>query len=175
MVVVAIVAILTSLALPSMRTFIGNWQVSNAVNSYKSSLQLARTEAIKRGRIARMCRSSNGSACATDSPTNGWATGWLVYVDNDASGTLTSNDQVILTQGNLSGFYSITSTPSGSTATFSTGTFAFNPTGLMQSGSSALAMTFQWDSGATIKKSMCINLTGRSRMVEQSSNCTSAY
>jgi type IV fimbrial biogenesis protein FimT len=172
MVVVAISAILTALAMPSMRQFIGNWQVSNAVNAYSGSLQLARAEAVKRGRVARVCRSSDGTTCATDGPTKGWATGWLVYVDNDASGGLTAPDQVMLTQGAINNFYSISSTVSGSTATVSTTTFVFTPTGLLQGGAAAQAMVFRWDSGATIQKTLCINKTGRSRVVKDLSTCT---
>jgi type IV fimbrial biogenesis protein FimT len=161
MVTVAITAVLASLALPSMRSFIGKWQLSNALNSYNSSLQIARSEAVKRGRVARMCRSANGTSCATDSPTNGWGTGWLVYVDNDASGTLTVLDQIVTTQGAYSNFYNIST--SGTNA--STGTFVFTPTGFMQGGSANEGMTFSWDSGSTIQKTLCISRTGRSRIV----------
>lgn len=163
MVVVAIVAILTSLAMPSMREFVGKWQVSNAVNSFNGSLQLARSEAVKRGRVARMCLSSNGSTCSAAAPANGWASGWLIYVDNDSSATLTAADQVVLTQGAISNFNSITSS--------ATSTFVFTPTGFMQAGATAQAISFQWDSGATIQKALCVNLTGRSRVVKDSTLC----
>lgn len=164
MVTVAIVAILTSLAMPSMRAFIGKWQMSNALNAYNGSLQLARSEAIKRGRVARMCRTTNGTTCAIDAPTNGWATGWLVYVDNDASGGLTTPDQVVMTQGAFGNFYNISSTATGST-----GTFVFTPTGFMQGSAANEAMTFSWDNPSNtvhIQKTLCISKTGRSRIVE---------
>ncbi len=160
MVTVAITAVLTSLALPSMRSFIGKWQLSNALNSYNGSLQIARSEAVKRGRVTRMCRSANGTSCATDAPSNGWGTGWLVYVDNDASGTLTTTDHVVITQSAFSNFYNISSTSNGST-----GTFVFTPTGFMQGGSANEGMTFSWDSDNTIQKTLCISRTGRSRIV----------
>jgi type IV fimbrial biogenesis protein FimT len=167
MVVVAISAILVTLAAPSMRQFVGKWQLSNALNAYNSSLQIARSEAVKRGRVTRICRSANGTICATDAPTNGWATGWLVYVDNDASGTLSAPDQLVTTQGAFSSFYNISSSISGST-----GTFVFTPTGLMQGGSANEAMTFSWDSANEIQKTMCINRTGRARIVPGAS-CSS--
>jgi type IV fimbrial biogenesis protein FimT len=160
MVTVAITAVLTSLALPSMRSFIGKWQLSNAINAYNSSLQIARSEAVKRGRVTRICRSANSTSCAIDAPANGWGTGWLVYVDNDASGTLTVVDQIVTTQGAYSNFYNISSSTSGST-----GTFVFTPTGFMQGGSANEGMTFSWDSDGTIQKTLCISRTGRSRVV----------
>lgn len=166
MVTVSIVAILTSLSMGPMRQFMGKWQMSNVLNAYNGSLQLARSEAVKRGRVTRMCRTSNGTACATDSPVEGWATGWLVYVDNDASGGLTSPDQIVITQGAFSNFYNISSS-----TTNSTGTFVFTPTGFMQGGTANEGMTFNWDNPATsgvehIQKTLCISRTGRSRIVE---------
>jgi type IV fimbrial biogenesis protein FimT len=169
LVVVAISALLMSLAAPSMREFIGKWQLSNAVNSYNSSLQLARSEAVKRGRVVRMCRSSDGTSCATAAAANGWATGWLVYIDNDASGVLSTPDQVVVTQGAFSNFYNIASTTSGST-----GTFVFTPTGFLQGGSANDGMTFSWDSASTIQKTLCISRTGRSRVVAGAS-CGTSY
>ncbi len=164
LVVIAIVGILATLALPSMRQFFGSWQVSNAVNSFTGSVQLARSEAIKRGRLVRMCRSDNGTSCATISSTTGWATGWIVFVDNDASGTpVTTGDAIILKQAQFSNFSDITANTNAS--------LAFTPFGLLQNGTGAQGLNFNWDSGSTIKKGVCVNFTGRTRIVADNSDC----
>ena len=168
LVVVSIVAILAALALPSMRQFFGSWQVSNAVNSFTGSIQLARSEAIKRGRTVRMCRSTNGTSCAANSGTNGWVTGWIVFVDNDSSGTsVTAGDEIILKQAQFSNFSDITSNASGATP------LAFTPFGLMEFGAGAQGINFDWGStGTTIRKGLCISFTGRTRIVADNSDCT---
>jgi type IV fimbrial biogenesis protein FimT len=165
MVVLSIIGILTTLALPSLRTFIGNWQVANAVNAFSGSLQLARSEAVKRGRFVRMCRSDNGTTCGSgNNLPGGWNSGWIVYVDNDASGLGVSvGDEVVLSQAALRSFDSIISN--------SPSALAFSPTGLMQYGAGTQAMTFNWDSGATIQKALCISFTGRTRVVKDNSLC----
>ncbi len=165
MVTISIVAILTGLAMPSMRKFVGNVQLSNAINAFIGSLQIARAEAVKRGRNVRMCRSNNGRTCgAGNNLPGGWTSGWIVYVDNDGSGAgVGANDQIILTQGALPNFDSILSlNPSA---------FSFTPTGLLQSGVGMQTMVFSWDSEGRIQKSLCITFTGRTRITQDSTDC----
>ena len=166
LVVISIIAILAALALPSMRQFFGSWQVSNAVNSFTGSVQLARAEAIKRGRIVRMCRSDDGASCAAGPGANGWVTGWIVYVDNDSSGAgVTTGDEIILKQSQFSSFADITSNAAGAKP------LAFTPFGLMQAGVGAQGVNFNWDIDATIKKGLCISFTGRTRIVADNTDC----
>ena len=166
LVVISIIAILATLALPSMRQFFGSWQVSNAVNSFTGSVQLARAEAIKRGRIVRMCRSTNGTSCAAGPGVNGWITGWIIYVDNDSSGAgVTIGDEIILKQSQFSNFADITSNAAGAKP------LAFTPFGLMQAGVGAQGINFNWDIDATIKKGLCISFTGRTRIVADNTDC----
>ncbi len=166
MVTVAITAVLTSLALPSMRQFIGNWQVSNAVNVFMGSMQLARGEAVKRGRTVRMCRSNNGTSCGTgNNLPGGWTSGWIVYVDNDGIGSnVTAADQVVYTQGALSYFDSIISNAPKP--------IVYGPTGILKGGVGMQAMTFNWDADAKIQKTICINFTGRAFITKNSADCS---
>jgi type IV fimbrial biogenesis protein FimT len=167
LVVISIMAILTALATPSMISFVGNWQTSNAVNSLSGSLQLARSEAIKRGRTVRICRSGNGTTCAagTNNANGGWKSGWIVYVDNDASGGLNANDEVVLVQNTVTGMNDITSNSVGLS------NFAFAQSGLMQNGVGSQGMNFSWDAAGTIRKALCISFTGRARVVADNTDC----
>ena len=88
---------------------------------------------------------------------------------NDATGALSTPDQVVITQGEFSNFSSITPSTLGAT-----GTFAFTPTGFMQGGAASEAVTFSWDSANTIQKTLCISKTGRSRIVA-AATCGTAY
>jgi type IV fimbrial biogenesis protein FimT len=166
MVTVAITAVLMSLALPSMRQFIGNWQLSNAVNAFMGSMQLARAEAIKKGRTVRMCRSSNGTSCGVgNNLPGGWTSGWIVYIDNDGNGSnVTTGDQVVYTQGALGNFDSIISNAPKP--------IVYGPTGILKGGVGVQAMTFNWDADATIQKTICINFTGRAFITKNRTDCT---
>lgn len=165
LVTIAISAIVTTLAAPSMIQFYSRWQLSDAVNSYTSSLQLARSEAVKRGRITRMCTSSNGTACGnTGFGTLGWAMGWIVYVDNDASGAgVTAGDEILLYQSRLRRMDSILSSTSASTS------YAFTPFGTLQNGVGAQGLTFVWNSST--RRGLCISFSGRTRLVTEFADC----
>ena len=69
MVAVAIVAILATLAAPSMRSFIEALQLRSATNELEASISYARSEAIKRGKTLTLCKSktagSTTPACST--------------------------------------------------------------------------------------------------------------
>ncbi|WP_052812842.1 GspH/FimT family pseudopilin [Desulfonatronum thioautotrophicum] len=80
LIVVAIASILTAIAIPAFNVFIGNTRVSTVTNEFVSALNLARSEAIKRGGDVHVCRSSNGATCAT---SGHWGQGWLIADEND--------------------------------------------------------------------------------------------
>ncbi|WP_051822177.1 GspH/FimT family pseudopilin [Desulfonatronum thiodismutans] len=80
LIVVAIAAILTAIAIPAFNVFIGNTRTSTVANEFVSALNLARSEAMKRGVDVYVCRSSNGTSCATGGD---WGQGWLVYFTDE--------------------------------------------------------------------------------------------
>lgn len=74
MVTVAILAILLGLAAPSFDSFILSGRLRALSNDMLSSVMLARSEAIKRNSIVRLCASSGGASCDGGS----WGNGWIV-------------------------------------------------------------------------------------------------
>lgn len=82
MIVIAVLAILIGIALPSFRAAIQNNRITAQANELVTAFHLARSEALKRNRPVVLCASNNGSACA-----GGWANGWIVAEDNAAPGT----------------------------------------------------------------------------------------
>ncbi|MBS7807511.1 GspH/FimT family pseudopilin [Variovorax sp. PCZ-1] len=162
MVTIAILAIVTTLAAPSMVSFVARWQLSNAVNTFTSSMKLARSEAVKRGRSAFMCRTTNGTTC-TAGGGRLWATGWIVYVDNDNSSSLTANDTTIWVQQNLTAIDTISS------SNFTE--IQFTPAGTLRNGQGAQGLTFNWDNGGVHKRGLCISFSGRTRLVAEQADC----
>ena len=84
MVVLAMMAVVTSLAAPSFRSLWVKRSVLLAAEALLGDLRYARSEALKRGRPVLLCQSSNGTTCSQDRA--GWADGWLVFVDSNAAG-----------------------------------------------------------------------------------------
>lgn len=76
MVTVAIIGIVSAIALPSYRTFVLNARMTAQANEFLAMLSFTRSEAIKRNTRVTMCASSDGATC-----TGGWAQGWIVFAD----------------------------------------------------------------------------------------------
>jgi len=91
MVVVAIIAILASVALPSFRPLIANNRIVANTNDLVADLALARSEASKRGgtTIVTVCSSSDGSSC---SGSTDWSAGRLVFIDGGIPETVDGTD-----------------------------------------------------------------------------------
>lgn len=98
MVTVAILAVLAALAAPSFTPLFERWRIMQTVEALKSSLQLARSEAIKRGGqvvIQKIPNKTDG--CTTATSKADWDCGWLVCDDVNNSGTCTKADPVLHT------------------------------------------------------------------------------
>jgi type IV fimbrial biogenesis protein FimT len=101
MVVVAIVAILLSIGVPSFRYVTNSYRMSAEVNSLLGDMQFARAEAIKEGQPIVVCTSNNtGTAC---SGSNSWQTGWIVFQDLNNNGQVDPNEKVLHIQAAFTG------------------------------------------------------------------------
>lgn len=87
LVVITISAILLAVGIPMFNSSIASMRASESANSLVASLELARTEAIRRGTTVSLCRvtSTNPTACdgaaANSFAAGDWASGWMVYAD----------------------------------------------------------------------------------------------
>ena len=75
----SIAAILMTIAVPSFQDLMRNNRTAVQVNEFLTTLNLARSEAVKRGASVSVCSSINSTACRTSDQTN-WAGGWILYV-----------------------------------------------------------------------------------------------
>jgi len=107
MVTLSVAAVLLTVGVPSMREMIANNRLTAATNTFVSSLNIARSEAIKQGRNATMCVSD---ASPQDQCTGGdWDKGWIVWVDVNQNGNLDYPAEVIRTVQPLSTSVQLTS------------------------------------------------------------------
>jgi len=92
MVTLAVVGILAAVAVPAMTSLIAGNRLAGASSELTSSLQLARSEAIRRNAQVTICASSNGTTC---SASTDWSR-WIVTGPDNSAAAGAAND-VILT------------------------------------------------------------------------------
>lgn len=166
MITLAIAVILLTVAVPSFRDVIRNNRTATNANNLVSALNLARSEAIKRGEQITMRRKGSTS--------QNWDSGWDVFTDLNADGTLNGADLLLRTYDVLSAGYSLRTG----------GTFAdwvaYLPSG-MSRGSSGLANdTFRLcdnESGVssavliTRSRAITVSISGRPRTQTGTVSC----
>lgn len=76
-----IFGILTAMGVPAYTEFVRNSRRAAVLNEFSAALNLARSEAVKRGVPIAVCRTNTGTSC-TGAGTF-WADGWLVFVNTD--------------------------------------------------------------------------------------------
>jgi len=99
MVTLVLVAILVSAAVPGFQSVIQNNKVAATIGPFISAIQLARVEAIKRGRSVSLCSASDASM-TTCGGVGDWGKGWIMFSDPDDTGVLASVGQRIQVHSN---------------------------------------------------------------------------
>lgn len=89
LVTLSVLAILLAVAVPSFQGTIASSQLTSRTNELVSALNLARSEAIRRGARVTLCKSSSGTACTN---SGNWEQGWIAFVDTTRSSTSASVD-----------------------------------------------------------------------------------
>lgn len=82
-VTIAVLAILVTIAVPSFTGIMNSNRLRGAANELVATLQLARSEAVRRNARTVVCRSDNADAANPTCTTAGgnWG-GWIAFVDN---------------------------------------------------------------------------------------------
>ncbi|MFQ5469241.1 MAG: GspH/FimT family pseudopilin [Gammaproteobacteria bacterium] len=148
LVTIAVAAIVITVALPSFGDFIRNNRLVTQANTLITSLNIARSEAIKRGMTVNVCSSNNQISCTS---TN-WKDGWIV-VTTDAT------PEVLRVYESLSGQSSLTN---------ATTTIGYKGSGFLNGAAS----TFQLCDERTAEtgRQISVSLTGHPSV--QDLNCT---
>jgi len=96
-VTVVIVGILLSVAVPSFQSLMSNSQIVSTTNDFVSSINLARSEAIKRGGLAAVCPSADPlSASAVCGTNTAWTSGWVAFADDDGDGQRDTDEDLLV-------------------------------------------------------------------------------
>lgn len=96
LVTISILGILLAVSLPNFQDTIESNVTNSQAKMFITTLNLARSEAIKRGTNVGVCPSDDGVDCDAAS----WSTGWVVFVDvngdaDGASGSIDTGDIII--------------------------------------------------------------------------------
>lgn len=93
LVTMSVVAILVGIAVPGFQDMVRRNRLASETNNLVSALAIARSEAIKRGGVVTVCKTSNpddvSPVCATGAS---WENGWIVFTDAGTRGTIDGAD-----------------------------------------------------------------------------------
>lgn len=112
-VVLAVSAILLTIAVPGFSGLVHASRLTSATNALVGSLHVARSEAIKRSQRVVMCPAPVGDACAGG---GGWHQGWMVFHDANNNAQRDAGEVVVLVHPPLPAGMRVTS--KGSTASY---------------------------------------------------------
>ncbi|MFZ3126229.1 MAG: GspH/FimT family pseudopilin [Acidovorax sp.] len=98
MVVVGILSVLAALAGPSFTLMIEKWRVQQTIETMKSTLYFARSEAIKRaGGIGIEKYPKKTVGCSLANTNEEWGCGWFVFVDSNQNGKWNNGEEILQT------------------------------------------------------------------------------
>jgi type IV fimbrial biogenesis protein FimT len=94
MVSLAVLCVLIAIAIPSFSNTIKRYRISAIRDELTASLQMARSEAIRRG--VQIIVARNTINCVFDMPdSQDWHCGWRLVVDSDKDGNVDAAEEVI--------------------------------------------------------------------------------
>ena len=101
MITIALVAVIATIGVPAFQGFVERNQLTSNINSFITSLALARSEAVKRKQRVVVCGSNDGATCSNNN--NGYESGWIVYVESvDPADNRANNEELLWVQEPLS-------------------------------------------------------------------------
>jgi type IV fimbrial biogenesis protein FimT len=152
LVVLGLVGVLASLAVPSMGAVLRKRSVHSQAEALVADLRLARSEAVKRAHTVVMCSSLDGQACSASAA---WLEGWIVFADRDGDRRMHVSEELIRMQPRLLGLSSVASDKPQHDNAY----FVYYPTGWSKAANQTLLFVPQ--GSAAVPRVVCISGQGR--------------
>lgn len=92
----AVAAILLRLVEPAFAEWILSIRVMQEAQHLANGMNLARSEAIKRGLRVNLCKSADGRQCT---PGSAWHGGWIIHADPEAAGQIVAPSDLVRAWG----------------------------------------------------------------------------
>jgi type IV fimbrial biogenesis protein FimT len=173
MITLAVAGTLAAIAVPNMRDFMRNNRLSSAANDMLRSVQVARSEAVKRQAVVAVC-ASNAPDAANPTCSDGALSGWIIFVDANTNWNRDGTEAVLERK----------SAPAGiSISNNQTGKVSYSPTGFATStaGQTPTSRVVICDSrgnrvvGAnSVARALFIEATVRARITRDPTEITNA-
>ena len=166
MIALTIASVIVVLGVPSFKGTIENQRMISATNVMVMSLNLAKSEAIKRVTYVTICKSSNSVSCGAGGTS--WNDGWIVFANATVanSGSVDAGDEILRVYPALRDSLSLT--PIGTVDGF----VSFRPSGTL--GTSAANMTGTLtmcdERGATYARGIQLDPSGNWRVSHDQSH-----
>ena len=154
-IVVLMVAILSSFAVPSYSSFISNQHITTALSSFQHSVILARTEASKSRQNVALCPSLDGEKCNNQS--SDFTFGWITFINKD-------NDYPIVRDSNEQLLQSIKLKKSDFELISNRNSFTFRPTGMRNTNGTVMLCPTVFSENKLNYQGVIISYTGRPRV-----------
>lgn len=160
MVVLLIISVVSAIGGPIFDETVKRNRLRTQADRILTTLNLTRSEAVKRNQSVSVCRSSDGVSCTGD-----WEDGWIVFTNSDGDDTVDAGvDQVIRVYRGLNHGYTLSGTISAGTLTyFGDGSYA-GGAGTINICSSDANVEQGW--------SLMLNTVGRPRAKQGVSACS---
>jgi len=164
MITIAILAVLLGLAVPSFQEFVIRSRLDSAAQEMLTTLQFARSEAIRRGAQVSLRRTSSSSGK--------WGDGWSMFIDADSDGELDDGEKPPIREGRTLGT-SLTLNASGNLDPF----IAFDRTGRASSGGGQFVLCYgdaPTEDGRSRSRAVVLSPGGGVRLAQQAevTTCT---
>ncbi|MEZ5581873.1 MAG: GspH/FimT family pseudopilin [Candidatus Competibacteraceae bacterium] len=100
-----VAALVVTIAVPSFQSIIRANRLTANANSFVTTIQFARSEAVKRSTRVTLCKSADGATCTT---SGGWQQGAIVFVDDvTENATVDAGETVLRVVDDLDGGLSL--------------------------------------------------------------------
>lgn len=167
LVVLTISAILVAVAVPAFNASIARARVSEAANTLLAAIELARSEAIRRGVNVTACRITNPAAPACNGVADAgfadgdWAAGWVVFTESNAGGALREIDAgeptLMIQQAFNTGGARASMIDAGTNSTIT-----FAPNGTLVGGALNFQIRYPQNGANPITRNMTVSVLGQS-------------
>jgi type IV fimbrial biogenesis protein FimT len=162
MIVIAVVAVLGTLATPLFSDLIRNNRMRAQVGDLMGHLAQARTEALRAGARVTLCPGST-SGCSGSA----WESGWIGFIDSNSNASLDAGETTILSAPALSGGNTLRSSDFASSISFRHDGASVSIAGQGQAGVFALCDSRGFGDKARAVK---ISITGRTKVMQANAN-----
>ncbi|NOX76092.1 MAG: prepilin-type N-terminal cleavage/methylation domain-containing protein [Gammaproteobacteria bacterium] len=164
-VTLAIGGIVMSIGVPSFIGMTRDNRLISQTNELVANINLARSEAVKRGVRVVLCRSADPSASppSCGGNANTWTTGWIVFADANNTGAYVAADDTLIRVGQ----------PADSALTVITNAVSnnnleYNADGTTNEGGGTALFVLCDTRGASQGRQIQVNAMGRPRLVKGS-------